>query len=163
SPLTELYARCEESSWWEALTSLCEIAQQPGVGPAAKCVAADLDAWREEGIGAAEAGVGLVVYWPYGLKDALAEAEQRKWSYHRQQVTATLEGRLQDVVPVTVDVVPTLDCPQDCVGCSNADWRKNRAGPGWINKTRDERNMSEPVMRAMLDRIAAAGTKAVVF
>ena len=163
SPLTELYARCEESSWWEALASLCEIARQPGAGPAAKCVAADLDAWREEGIVAAEAVLGLVLYCQYGLKDALDEYTQRKWIYHPQQVTATLEGRLQDVVPVTVDVVPTLECPQDCCGCSNADWRKNRAGPGWLNNTREERMMSEPVMRAMLDRIAAAGTKAVVF
>jgi len=163
SPLSRLYARCEESSWWEALTLLCEIASQPGAGPFAQSVAADLDAWKEEGIVPEEAVLGLVLYCQYGLKDALDEYTQRKWIYHPQQVTATLEGRLEDVVPVTVDVVPTLECPQDCCGCSNSDWRKNREGPGWLNKSREERMMSEPVMKAMLERIAAAGTKAVVF
>ncbi|MBR0343875.1 MAG: radical SAM protein [Rudaea sp.] len=163
SPLTELYARCEESSWWEALALLCEISVRPGAGPAADSVAADLAAWRKEGIVPEEAVLGLVLYCQYGLKDALDEYTQRKWIYHPQQVIATLEGRLEDVVPVTVDVVPTLECPQDCCGCSNADWRKTKEEPGWLNKSREERMMSEPVMKAMLERIAAAGTKAVVF
>lgn len=99
----------------------------------------------------------------FACPDGLEEYSQGKWLHHDAPRDKMLQKRHGEVTPVTVDIVPSLECPQDCFMCSNVDWRKNREDPGWVNKTRSDRFMNWDTLRAVIDRLAEGGCRGVVF
>jgi MoaA/NifB/PqqE/SkfB family radical SAM enzyme len=141
------------------LLAFCAQAPSPHLAG----VRADIQALRQQGVPLEPLLLSLVLFKEFGFPDALGEYTQRKWLYHEPQLLATLEQRWRDLRPVTVDIVPSLDCPQDCLACSNADWRKNTRTGGWHNQTEEERRMSPETMTRVIERVAASGAKAVVF
>jgi pyruvate-formate lyase-activating enzyme len=50
-----------------------------------------------------------------------------KLSFHWERVASLLDGKL-DSYPITVHVGPMAGCNQDCVWCSDLDYRRKYAG-----------------------------------
>jgi len=89
--------------------------------------------------------------------DPINMQHQIKSLWHRDRVVNILRGNYQDVTPVTVEFVPSLDCNYSCPACTYGLWKK---------KTIEDigrRQMSYEVMMTLLDKIEDADVKGVIF
>ncbi|MBN2453108.1 MAG: radical SAM protein [Candidatus Omnitrophica bacterium] len=107
--------------------------------------------------------INLYLHRQFAANDPLREYTQRKWIYHKKQLKHILNKEFYKITPVTVDIVPSLECVQNCVVCSNVDWRVNIEDKGWFNKRSRERMMTRRNMFRIIDNIRKGGAKAVVF
>lgn len=107
--------------------------------------------------------IDLFLYLQFGIDDPLNEYTQKKWLYHRKQLKLILDKKFDKITPVMVDIVPSLECIQNCHVCSNVDWRLDVRNKDWFNKRPEERMMTKEGMFRIIDNIRKAGAKAVVF
>src|SRR5512140_1313728 len=91
-------------------------------------------------------------------KDYLYYASS-KWLYYPERVACIKEGNFRDVMPVTVQLIPSLYCnfycPHCCYGRSKESIKATGKRQGML--------MDLPTMTGILDRIREAGIQGVVF
>ncbi len=81
----------------------------------------------------------------------------RKVALHRENFSAFLEGKDYDVQPVTVEVVPSLDCNFKCARCT---YTQNKSK----EKDRDKKRlMSQDVFDLVLQGLKDMYTKSIIF
>ncbi|MCX5704078.1 MAG: radical SAM protein, partial [Candidatus Omnitrophica bacterium] len=113
-----------------------------------------------------------------------------KWIYHPQAIGPLLEGRFEDIIPVTAEFVPSLICNYHCSTCTygkpkngfSGDYKRGlRQFEGGSEKLQDVLGrvekaqmafasgkpkcemMSFETMVLLIDRLQEAGIKAVIF
>jgi radical SAM protein with 4Fe4S-binding SPASM domain len=82
-----------------------------------------------------------------------------KWFYYPERVAYVRKGDFRDVMPITVQLIPSLYCNFGCPRCSYGRSKENIKSLG-------ERNamlMDDSTMNTILDRLSEAGIKGVVF
>lgn len=81
-----------------------------------------------------------------------------KWLYYPERVACIKKGNFRDVMPVTVQLIPSLYCNFHCPHCCYGRSKDN------IRATGDQgMRMDLPTMTAIIDRISEAGIKGIVF
>lgn len=80
----------------------------------------------------------------------------QKAAYHRSNFTAFLEGRDDDVAPVSIEVVPSLECNFHCPDCTYIqNMSKGKLG--------SKRLMSPRTFNRITDQASGIGIRSVVF
>ncbi|MFA4842348.1 MAG: ElyC/SanA/YdcF family protein, partial [Candidatus Omnitrophota bacterium] len=96
-----------------------------------------------------------------------ALASTRKWIHHPECVEKALEGKFYEIMPVTVQLVPSLLCNFLCWGCTYALMKgdsRNLDPRGHLSRPRNEdKVMQLELMRKVIDDLKDIGTKAVTF
>jgi radical SAM protein with 4Fe4S-binding SPASM domain len=82
-----------------------------------------------------------------------------KWLYHGDRVAKVREGKFREVMPVTVQLVPTLYCNFGCPRCSYGQAKEDIELLG----QRKMMTMDYGTMATVIDRLDHAGIKAIVF
>jgi len=94
-----------------------------------------------------------------------------RWTQHPRIVEAVLSGRYEDILPVTSEVVPTLNCTYRCgstengAGCSYKEAKKLLGVWDGPNIFKDPRiHMQEwTVMKTVIDRLIEGGVFGLIF
>ncbi len=76
--------------------------------------------------------------------------------WHRDRIGKVISGDHLDVMPTTVEFVPSLDCNYNCPTCTYLTWKQRTIAD--IGK----RQMSYDVMMTLLDKIEEADVKGVI-
>jgi len=77
--------------------------------------------------------------------------------WHRERVGNILSDRPMDLMPVTVEFVPSLDCNYECPTCTYRKWKERTIAD--IGR----RQMSYEVMMTLLNKIEDADVHGVIF
>jgi len=81
----------------------------------------------------------------------------KKVAFHRENFSAFLEGRDYDVQPVTVEVVPSLDCNFKCARCTYTQNKSKEKDRG------KRRLMSQDVFDLVIKNLKEVYTKSIIF
>lgn len=87
-----------------------------------------------------------------------AHEAARKLVYHQRNFSAFLEGRYSDITPISVEIVPSLECNFKCPGCT---YNQNGAkDSGSIDGK--PRLMSRSALDYVLEGLESLGVKSVI-
>jgi MoaA/NifB/PqqE/SkfB family radical SAM enzyme len=82
-----------------------------------------------------------------------------KWLYYPERVTCLRQGDFRAVTPVTVQLIPSLDCNFRCPHCCYGRSKENIRARG----ERQTMLMTLETMLTVIDRLCEAGIRGVVF
>jgi len=82
-----------------------------------------------------------------------------KWLYHPDRVVHVKEGAFREVMPVSVQLIPTLYCNFGCPRCSYGQAKEDIEALGQRNMM----HMDKAIMLRIIDRLIEAGVKGIVF
>ncbi len=83
----------------------------------------------------------------------------RKWFYYPERVAFVKKGNFREVMPVTVQLIPSLYCNFGCPHCCYGRSKENIKALG----ERKAMLMDGSTMNTVIDRLSEAGIKGVVF
>lgn len=122
--------------------------------PAAAARDAAGDQAAEQRLGAARALLAKLVGEPPSLADN--PYAPGKWVYHREQAQALLDGDLDRIRPVTVELIPSNECLSKCAACPYS-WTRRGS-----RDLEGRRFMSLELLERILPQLEAFGVKAIV-
>jgi hypothetical protein len=103
----------------------------------------------------------MVYATPNYLRYVSSRAGSNSWAQHPQLIHEWRQGRLSRVLPLTLELSPTLVCQLGCPECPFGTARlaagRGRIRPGQLACPDDLRTASEETTRAIIDRCANAG------
>jgi radical SAM protein with 4Fe4S-binding SPASM domain len=82
-----------------------------------------------------------------------------KWFYYPERVACVRKGNFRDVMPVTVQLIPSLYCNFSCPRCCYGGSKENIKALG----ERKAMLMDADTMAAIIDRLSDSGIKGIVF
>jgi len=77
--------------------------------------------------------------------------------WHKERVDAALRGLPQEIMPVTMEFVPSLECVYQCPHCTYSGWKERTIAD--LSK----RVMPYELMMTLLDKLEEADIKGVIF
>ena len=90
-----------------------------------------------------------------------------KWLQHEDRVQKIIEGKSNDIVPVTVHLVPTLRCDHLCYFCTYGGAKGNKRQednrPVALQPKNAMKDMPFENMKDTLDKLSSTGVRGVIF